>query len=943
MSEEQSKPLRVIGGFELIAKIGQGGMGTVFKARQLSLDRLVAVKILPPSAAKDAKFIARFQKEARATAQLNHPNIVKGIDVGEDGGLWYFAMEYVDGPSLKQLLREQKTIPEEKALEIAEQMARALECAQANGFVHRDIKPDNILLTARGVAKLADLGLAKQADDDAALAQAGQAVGTPYYMAPEQARGAVDEIDMRTDIYALGATLFHLVTGRPPFSGPSSSSILLKHLTEKAPLAHLIAPAGCGEAFSRLIERMMQKERDKRVQSPAELVAQIDKLIKMRAQDRQAQQAKAPPRVPASAASIVPRTRGSQVSSPLAALLFMGILGAALWWIYQQSKPAAPPPLDKLAARLAPEQKKTGLVPSPGLHTQRPPGRTAPPAPADKQAAPPTQPKDRPLLPPLFTVGPAAVERGPAAPGPSAKKADAPPADVAAKTDTAARVAGDNGNPAGKTPDSTAPEALPSQAPGPDPLVLIAHAQFLGEMLQRSVKEHKDLAKVLSEMRELAEKPEFTVAKEQVSGELKDLERASRFEERAVESLAAAKGELELPEDLLRLAEGAKTGKIIGRGLSDRELSVRIGGATTPVSVAKLPARQVVETGGAKADAFAAVIYYLLRGSNNEAKAMLPGLSDEDRARTEHKLEVLQTGKAEAAALEAYKQILAAIRQKQWLLAREKILSFEPAHGQTDVGMGKLPTLRAYKEFIEQSFVQPVLKLFHAKTGKLLPNGCLQLSYDFSAQDQLLDFACEHGALALLKGYLKVPFGGGELSQACFVPPVAEIQAIEVTGKTLNTIEDETPRFGLYIMPPGAPGDIQAPKCVCRLKTRKPHLESWEPPYLYGKCNAIGPKEVNWAMDTTFRADWSDGLLKWSVNSVGIGQVKLPAGAIGGRVAFDGTNGNHVWKNFKIVFKPDPAWLKEQLENPKADSPPPPPRRAPPPPPPPPPPPKKAQ
>ena len=282
MAEQPKKEgaLKELGGFELIEKIGQGGMGSVFKARQISLDRIVALKVLPPSVAKDARFIERFQREARACAKLNHPNIVQGVDVGKDAasGVWYFAMELVDGPSALKLLKSQRVLPEERALEIAQDIARALECAASHGIVHRDIKPDNILLTALGEAKLADLGLAKQVNDDATLTQSGQAVGTPYYMAPEQIRGRAGEIDIRTDIYALGGTLFHLVTGQAPFTGETSAVIMSKHLTTAAPKAHSVNPA-VSEACSKLIEQMMQKERERRVQSPAELLQRIERIL----------------------------------------------------------------------------------------------------------------------------------------------------------------------------------------------------------------------------------------------------------------------------------------------------------------------------------------------------------------------------------------------------------------------------------------------------------------------------------------------------------------------------------------------------------------------------------------------------------------------------------------------------------------------------------------
>ena len=278
--------IKKIGGFELITKIGQGGMGSVFKARQTSLDRIVALKVLPPSIAKDQSFIQRFVREARASAKLAHPNIVTGIDVGQDEatGLWYFAMEFVDGPTLKQVQEKEKILPERRALEIARAMARALTCAQANGFIHRDIKPDNILLNSRGEAKLADLGLARQAKDDAGLTQSGQALGTPFYMSPEQVRGQIDNLDIRADLYALGATLFHLVTGRPPFEGETGAVIMVKHLRETPPLAHRINP-DVSESTGRLIQRLMQKKQEDRIQTPQELETQLDRLLSGRMVD----------------------------------------------------------------------------------------------------------------------------------------------------------------------------------------------------------------------------------------------------------------------------------------------------------------------------------------------------------------------------------------------------------------------------------------------------------------------------------------------------------------------------------------------------------------------------------------------------------------------------------------------------------------------------------
>ncbi|MGD0089197.1 MAG: protein kinase [Planctomycetota bacterium] len=362
--------LSEIGGFEILEKIGQGGMGAVFKARQKSLDRVVALKVLPPSVAKNTLFIERFQREARASARFNHPHIVQGIDVGKDPptGLWYFAMEYVDGPSLKQVLAQQKIMPEARALALVRQVAQALECIAANGMVHRDIKPDNILLTKHGEAKLADLGLAKQAHDDASITQSGTSVGTPHYMSPEQVRGLAHEIDIRSDLYALGATLFHLVTGRAPYTGESSVVIMSKHLTEPPPNARAANPQ-VSESCSRLIEWLMQKKKEQRVQTPAELLEQLDKLQRQ-------QPLAGPPRAPSAPlpASVgAPRSRLWLVAS-VAALLALAVGGL---YVIMAKKPR-----DSAAQLTA---AKDSTVPAQGESTA--PVRKAEPAVLPKAAA----------------------------------------------------------------------------------------------------------------------------------------------------------------------------------------------------------------------------------------------------------------------------------------------------------------------------------------------------------------------------------------------------------------------------------------------------------------------------------------------------------------------------------------------------------------------------
>jgi len=267
--------VQILGGFEIIEKIGEGGMGAVYKARQLSMDRIVALKLLPEELAKDGAFTARFLREARIAAKLDHVNIVRGIDVGQDGDTYYFAMEFVEGESVGDILRRDGVIPEDKALRTAIQVARALEHAWQQKLIHRDIKPDNILITKADVAKLADLGLAKSTDGGSTvMTLTGVAVGTPHYMSPEQARGQKD-IDIRTDVYSLGATLYHMVTGETPFSGSTAAVVLTKHLTEAPASAHVKNPK-VSERTSAVIARMMAKGADERYGDPAELIEDLE-------------------------------------------------------------------------------------------------------------------------------------------------------------------------------------------------------------------------------------------------------------------------------------------------------------------------------------------------------------------------------------------------------------------------------------------------------------------------------------------------------------------------------------------------------------------------------------------------------------------------------------------------------------------------------------------
>jgi serine/threonine-protein kinase len=267
-----------IPGYRLVERLGQGSMGSVYKARQLSMDRLVAVKILLPRLAAVPGFLERFTREAHLAAKLSHNNIVQAIDVGSAGKINYFVMEYVEGTTIQKELEAGKVYEEHEAVEIILQVAQALQHAHRRQLVHRDVKPANIILTPEGVAKLADLGLARATADQAqAQQEKGRVFGTPYYMAPEQAQGRED-IDIRADIYSLGATFYHMVTGRQPFVAKSLDKMLRAHQEEElTPPDHLNTSLSAG--LGEVVEFMMAKDRDQRYRTPDDLILDLECLL----------------------------------------------------------------------------------------------------------------------------------------------------------------------------------------------------------------------------------------------------------------------------------------------------------------------------------------------------------------------------------------------------------------------------------------------------------------------------------------------------------------------------------------------------------------------------------------------------------------------------------------------------------------------------------------
>jgi serine/threonine-protein kinase len=276
--QERRAAAKLLGPFQLLARIGDGGMATVYRARLPENGTEVALKVLSPKLSSDPSFVARFRKEASFGMQLSHPNLVRTLAFGDDRGYHFIALELVDGGDLRQRLGVSRSLGEKEALQIARDVARALQHAHEKGLVHRDVKPSNIMFARDGAVKLSDFGLVKSSDPEAShLTITGASLGTPHYISPEQASGDA-EVDIRADIYSLGCTLYRMVTGRTPFDAPSPIAIIQKHLNEKLTPPDEINPA-LSEGCVLVIEKMLAKERNDRYPTPADLILDIESVL----------------------------------------------------------------------------------------------------------------------------------------------------------------------------------------------------------------------------------------------------------------------------------------------------------------------------------------------------------------------------------------------------------------------------------------------------------------------------------------------------------------------------------------------------------------------------------------------------------------------------------------------------------------------------------------
>jgi serine/threonine protein kinase len=373
-------------------KLGQGGMGAVYLAHHPGLNRPVAIKVLPGDLASKPEFKERFFREARLAARLEHPNVVQVHDVGEEQGVHYIAMQYVEGRSLDAILKDKKKLALHEALAITKRIAVALSAAAKLGIVHRDIKPHNILISKDGVVKVADFGLAKDEDSNRSISEPGEIMGTPYYMAPEQAKG--EKVDHRGDIYSLGATLYHMLSGRRIFDGGTPVSIVMKQIND-APIPIREIEPSVSEPVAAILEKMLQKDPANRFPSAEELVKALDALK----QPGVSATAVPPPPAP-------PRRKAAMIALPVAGILMVGVvLGLVLG---RGTKTRKDPPPAPLVGAPAP---KPAEPPKPPPSPEPPKPEPAKPEPEKPKEEPKPEPKVEKPLDRIFSKVKEGIER----------------------------------------------------------------------------------------------------------------------------------------------------------------------------------------------------------------------------------------------------------------------------------------------------------------------------------------------------------------------------------------------------------------------------------------------------------------------------------------------------------------------------------------------------
>jgi serine/threonine-protein kinase len=417
---------RVLGRYEILSELGQGGMGAVYLARHTLLGKTVALKTLLPQLAQNPDYVARFMREARAAANLNHPHIVQVFDVDQAGGQHFFAMERIEGETLQHRIRTHGPLSAAESLRIARQITDALAFAHARGIVHRDLKPANIMLDSRGQVKVMDFGIAAAADSES-LTLTGQLLGTPRYMAPEQARG--EEVDGRSDLFSLGMTMCEMLAGRTPLAGKDIVSAVGTLLTDQPLILDL--PPTVPDDLAAIVVRLTQKPREARYPNAPALAADLARAAGESGAGDSGTVA-TPLTTTVTAEKLAAKRRN--LWAPIAAAILVVVLAAALglWrWQAGQERPASPSrardtmPSGAVAPPLAtiPDTTTLAAAPPPTPPVEQPderPTTTTTERQAKKEPAPSAQP------PTTATPPPPSTEESPAEVNPPPAPATAP-------------------------------------------------------------------------------------------------------------------------------------------------------------------------------------------------------------------------------------------------------------------------------------------------------------------------------------------------------------------------------------------------------------------------------------------------------------------------------------------------------------------------------------
>jgi serine/threonine-protein kinase len=381
---------KTLGNYQILEELGRGGMAIVYRAYQPSLNRDVAMKVLPPQLSFDQEFVERFQREAKAAAKLRHPNIVVIHDVGHQDGTYYIVMEYLDGRTLKQLIQQEGKLSPERAAHIVEQVAAALDYAHQHGFVHRDVKPSNIFVGPDNHVTLTDFGIAKAASETQQLTRTGALVGTPEYMSPEQAAGGT--VDHRTDLYALGVVLYQMLAGRVPYRGTTPHATLHAVIYEPPPPPRQINP-NLQPELEAVILRAVAKQPEQRFQRGADLTAALKAASAGRARP-----VAVPPQLETTVAPTRRRSPLGWIVAGLAVVLIAMVALAVLLLLGSDGGDTTPVPATTQAVALATPTSGADLVP-----TLEP---TATPTPSATPTLPPTEPPTSTAEAPTGTVEP---------------------------------------------------------------------------------------------------------------------------------------------------------------------------------------------------------------------------------------------------------------------------------------------------------------------------------------------------------------------------------------------------------------------------------------------------------------------------------------------------------------------------------------------------------